>query len=175
MFFNEADTLLKVWHKNGVAKVEDWDGIGFGGGDWILSLLAADFKGRRTIWSSSRSASASSMFEFIFDGEDALRETVWLPLLPILWQNKWGCVSSRGVGGLQIMWSLHLSHWLLSLVLSPPHPGYGLRGDLIFRVGHPWVGARELQVALRMICKDTNAILWTGGQFLPLYRSFDWH
>ena len=33
MFFNEADTLLKVWHKNGVAKVEDWDGIGFGGGD----------------------------------------------------------------------------------------------------------------------------------------------
>ena len=64
---------------------------------------------------------------------------------------------------------------LVALVLSPPHPGYGLRGDLIFRVGHPWVGARELQVALRMICKDTNAILWTGGQFLPLYRSFDWH
>ena len=48
---------------------------------------------------------------------------------------------------------------LVALVLSPPHPGYGLRGDLIFRVGHPWVGARELQVALRMICKDTNAIL----------------
>ena len=30
-FSIEADTLSKVWHKNGVAKAEDWEGIGFGG------------------------------------------------------------------------------------------------------------------------------------------------
>ena len=129
---------------------------------------------RKFIWFGSVTLpSALSTFEFIFDGVNALRETVWLPLLPILWQNKWLRVLKRRWWPPNNVIPAPLP--LVALVLSPPHPGYGLRGDLIFRVGHPWVGARELQVALRMICKDTNAILWTGGQFLPLYRSFDWH